>query len=102
MLEVARSVGDVAAFGERRRVDGRSPYCYAEPTACGGSEESLMMKIAMGGLGFVLILFVLFEAFEALVLPRRVVRPFRFTRLYYRTLWPCWGALAGLAPPRQR
>jgi len=52
--------------------------------------------------GLVIVLVVLFEAFEALVLPRRVVRPFRLTRLYYRTLWPCWTSMAELASPRTR
>ncbi len=32
--------------------------------------------------GVLLILFVFVEAFEALVLPRRVTRPYRFSRLY--------------------
>ena len=52
--------------------------------------------------GLLLILFVLAEAFEALVLPRRVLRPFRFTRLYYRAGWKTWTALAALLPPTRR
>lgn len=60
------------------------------------------MPIVEGGLGLLVILVVLFEAFEALVLPRRVIRPFRVTRLYYRTVWPIWAALAGLVPSRAR
>ena len=46
--------------------------------------------------GLLLILFVLAEAFEALVLPRRVTRPFRFTRLYYRAGWRVWRTAARL------
>src|SRR5205823_5529685 len=53
--------------------------------------------------GALLVLVVLFEAFEALVLPRRVTRPFRLTRLYYRAAWRAWRALAdGLVPGRSR
>ena len=40
--------------------------------------------------GLLLLLVVLVEAFEALVLPRRVTRPYRITRLYYRTGWWAW------------
>lgn len=53
-------------------------------------------------LGLVIVLVVLFEAFEALVLPRRVTRQFRMTRFYYRSVWPCWTALTDAAPPRAR
>src|SRR5438067_1432736 len=62
------------------------------------------MQTATAVLGLALVLFVLVEAFEALVLPRRVLRPFRFTRLYYRLTWRVWAVLARLVPyarPRQ-
>ena len=62
------------------------------------------MQIATAILGLALVLFVLVEAFEALVRPRRVIRPFRFTRLYYRFTWRAWGMLSRLVPyvrPRQ-
>ncbi len=42
----------------------------------------------------VLILWVLMEAFEAMVLPRRVTRKLRFNRLFYRCTWPVWLLLA--------
>jgi hypothetical protein len=41
-------------------------------------------------LGPVLILTVLWEAFETIILPRRVRRRFRLTRLYYRSTWLPW------------
>ena len=45
----------------------------------------------MAGLaGAVLLAMVFLEAFEAIVLPRRVTRRFRFTRLFYRTTWNTW------------
>lgn len=40
--------------------------------------------------GVVIILLVLWEAFETIVLPRRVTRHFRFTRLFYRKTWRMW------------
>jgi hypothetical protein len=48
--------------------------------------------------GFALILFILLEVFEALVLPRRVLRPFRFTRLYYQFSWRAWAASSRVFP----
>ncbi|MDA8388546.1 MAG: potassium channel family protein [Nitrospiraceae bacterium] len=40
--------------------------------------------------GVALILFILEEAFETVVLPRRVSRRLRLTRLFYRTTWKAW------------
>jgi ion channel len=45
--------------------------------------------------GIVAILFILLEAFEAIVLPRRVTRRFRLTRLFYRLMWVPWSTAAG-------
>jgi hypothetical protein len=54
-------------------------------------------------LGLVLILSVLYEAFETMLLPRRVPRAFRVTRLFYMQSWRLWTAMAGLvASPRRR
>lgn len=52
--------------------------------------------------GVLLILFVFVEAFEALVLPRRVTRPYRFSRLYYRAGWRAWTAAARLLRSARR
>jgi hypothetical protein len=52
--------------------------------------------------GLLLILFVLLEAFEVLVLPRRVTRPYRFTRAYYRAGWRVWKTAARLFPSPRR
>ncbi|MFO0946140.1 MAG: potassium channel family protein [Planctomycetota bacterium] len=50
------------------------------------------------GLGFALILMILLDAFEALVLPRRITRFYRPARIYYRIAWGCWRQLALLIP----
>jgi hypothetical protein len=39
---------------------------------------------------------VLWEAFETIVLPRRVTRQFRLTRYFYRATWKPWATLAEL------
>lgn len=44
--------------------------------------------------GILLIFVVLLEAFETIILPRRVTRRFRLTRLYYVNTWRPWRALA--------
>src|SRR5262245_20908403 len=46
-----------------------------------------------------LIGMVLVDAFEALVLPRRVRHAYRLARLFYRTAWGLWGAAARRLPP---
>src|SRR5262245_9679530 len=56
-----------------------------------------MFIVAVASLG--LIVFVLLEAFEAVVLPRRVTRPYRFTRFYYRHSWTLWRWIGLRCPP---
>ena len=52
--------------------------------------------------GVLLIVGILWEAFETVVLPRRVVRRFRFTVLIYRSSWTLWRAVARLCPTRKQ
>lgn len=40
--------------------------------------------------GLALFLVVIWDAFESIVLPRRVTRRFRLTRLFYKTTWRAW------------
>ena len=51
--------------------------------------------------GFALFLIVLLDAFEAIILPRRVTRKIRVTRLFYRTTWRTWRFVAGLISTRK-
>jgi hypothetical protein len=44
--------------------------------------------------GALIILTVLWEAFETVVLPRRVTRRFRLTALFYRSTWTIWKLIA--------
>jgi hypothetical protein len=52
------------------------------------------MRIVLALASVLVIGLVLFDAFEAVVLPRRVTRPYRFTRLFYRAAWWLWRAIA--------
>lgn len=49
--------------------------------------------------GALLLLVVLWDAFETIVLPRRVMRRFRLTRLFYRATWLPFRQLAYLRRP---
>ena len=53
----------------------------------------------MGGL---LIVLVLWDAFETIVFPRRVTRRVRLARLFYRSTWRMWRRVTGLAAGRLR
>jgi len=48
------------------------------------------MTILLGVLGAILILIVLGDAFETIVLPRRVTRPISLARLFYQSTWLVW------------
>jgi len=49
-----------------------------------------------------LLVIVLWDAFETVVLPRRVSRRFRLARMYFRVTWPRWVALARRVPSLER
>src|SRR3989442_15932532 len=60
------------------------------------------MEILAGVFGAAIIFIVLWDAFETIVLPRRVPRRVRLTRLFYRSTWRPWSALARFLPPGKR
>lgn len=51
--------------------------------------------------GVAIFLIVMWDAFEAIILPRRVTRRFRLTRLFYKTTWTTWRFIIGLVPSRK-
>lgn len=53
-----------------------------------------MLNIVCVIAGILVLMIVLWETFETIVLPRRVTRQFRLTRLFYRTTWIPWRAVA--------
>src|SRR5262245_22447274 len=54
----------------------------------------VLMHIFVGIAGLALILTILWDSFETMVLPRRVRRRVRLTRLFYRSAWKLWSAIA--------
>ncbi|MGH9741653.1 MAG: potassium channel family protein [Candidatus Acidiferrum sp.] len=52
--------------------------------------------------GAAIFLIVLWDAFEAIILPRRVTRKFRLARLFYRTTWHIWKFVMCLVRSRKR
>ncbi len=51
--------------------------------------------------GLIIFLVVVWDAFEAVILPRRVTRRFRLTRLFFRTTWRLWRMAARLIPSKK-
>src|SRR2546425_7934197 len=56
--------------------------------------------IAVAGALWVVV--IMWDAFEALVLPRRVTRRLRPTRMFYRVTWRVWSAVARRIRPGGR
>ena len=52
------------------------------------------MSVFLGVVALLLILLILMDGFEAMLLPRRVTRRYRLSRLYYRGLWHTWRTLS--------
>jgi Ion channel len=52
------------------------------------------MRLLIGTAGTFLIVVVLWEAFETIILPRRVVRRVRLTRFLYLLTWNPWSVIA--------
>lgn len=51
--------------------------------------------------GLAIFLIVIWDAFESIILPRRVTRKFRLTRLFFRVTWGVWRAVMCLMPARK-
>jgi hypothetical protein len=51
--------------------------------------------------GVAIFLIVIWDAFEAVILPRRVTRKFRLTRFFYRTTWRVWRFVVCLVSERK-
>jgi hypothetical protein len=51
--------------------------------------------------GVAIFLIVLWDAFEAVILPRRVTRKFRLTRFYYQLTWSVWRQIARVLTARK-
>ena len=60
------------------------------------------MRILAAIFGIVVILLVAWDVFETIVLPRRVIRRIRITRLFFRVTWHAWRFLSRLMRPGAR
>ncbi len=64
-----------------------------------------MLSLAVGGFALVLLCVVMQDAFEVMLLPRRVDRQLRLMRLFFRAAWAVWSAAASrlaTGPRRER
>ena len=52
-----------------------------------------MIAVAVGLLAFLLLAITAQDAFEVMLLPRRVLRQLRFVSIFYRVTWAPWAAL---------
>jgi hypothetical protein len=48
------------------------------------------MKLLIAIAGLFILIATLWESFETIILPRRVTRPIRLVRMFYRTTWNAW------------
>ena len=60
------------------------------------------MGTFIAAIGVFLIVVVLWDVFETIVLPRRVTRRFRLTRLFYRSVWQPWRAISSAVKNNKR
>ncbi len=52
-------------------------------------------------IGVAILLIVVWDAFEVIILPRRVTRRFRLSRLFYKNSWRIWKFTVGLFPSKK-
>jgi hypothetical protein len=57
-----------------------------------------MITVAVAFVAVVLLVLTLQDAFEVMLLPRRVIRRLRFVSVFYRVTWRAWSWLASLFP----
>ena len=60
------------------------------------------MRFLVGSIGVILVAVALWEAFETIILPRRVTRLLRVASLIYFITWTPWAALARLIKQNRR
>ena len=58
----------------------------------------LALRYTIAILGFLIVTMTLWDAFEVIILPRRVTRRLRFARLFYRFTWRLRSMVAELIP----
>ncbi len=59
------------------------------------------MRLFVGILGLLLMFATLWETFESIILPRRVTRRFRVTRIFYKVTWEAWSTFNRWLPSKK-
>ncbi len=59
------------------------------------------MRVLVGVAAAAVILLIMREAFETIILPRRVHKEFRFTVLFFRAVWLLWAAAGRIGGKRR-
>src|SRR5207253_9832873 len=72
------------------------------PDIHGGDYEGVYMRVLAIIFGILCILVILQDSFETIVLPRRVSRKVRLTRLFYTFTWFLWRAIGRKVRPGNR
>src|SRR5579859_2352382 len=62
--------------------------------------ESIRILVLI--IGIILVFAILQDSFEAIILPRRVSRRFRLSRMFYLSTWALWSAIARKMRPGNR
>jgi len=60
------------------------------------------VRFLIGFLSAATLLAILWDAFETLILPRRVTRTFRFARLFFRSAWTLYSAIVRRIPATKK
>ena len=60
------------------------------------------MKIFTVILGIILVALILQDSFESIILPRRVSRHFRLSRMFYLSTWALWSSIGRKMRPGNR
>src|SRR5262249_31079655 len=76
--------------------------CFIGTRGGGRGRRRRAMGWVTAPAALVLIALVLVDAFEAMVLPRRVAHAYRLARLFYQGGWAAWRTAAGLLRPGRR
>ena len=53
----------------------------------------IYIRVIAAILGVICIVIIAFDAFETIVLPRRVVRKVRVAKIFYRVSWAAWALI---------
>ena len=66
-----------------------------------GTISAMLTSSAAFFAGLAVVVIVIWDAFEVIILPRRVTRRFRLSRFFYRNFWRAWKSLARLIPAKK-